>query len=1254
MSPNNDNHSEDDHILVVGLGASAGGLDPLRKFFNSLPAESGMAFIVVQHLPPDKESSLSEILQRETELKVLQVKEKTKIRRDHIYVIPPNKLLSVENHHLELSEPQKKHGSASIDLLFRTLAKRKQKYAAGILFSGTGSDGITGMKIIKEQGGITIAQDPDEAQHPSMPVNAINTGAVDKILPVKDMAEELRQYHKSFSDVKLPEGAEELSGSEETEDALAKIFDRIRSRNDHDFSNYRRSSVLRRISRRLRVTRVKNLSEYLAFIDENPDEIDELHKDLLISVTNFFRDTGAFKTLADEIIPKLYEGKDRSKQIRVWVPGCATGEEAYSLAILLQEYATELESRPEIQIFASDVDQDALDVARAGRYPKSIENDVSSKRLHRYFLENGDEYIIKGELRDMILFASHDLLRNPPFSKLDLISCRNLLIYLNRDLQSEVFNLFHYALRDNGWLFLGKSDARIGAEALFDSVSKEYRIYQKQAHIHSRSLLPVMPLLYKTDPVVSYKKKSIQQKNNLEKMHWSLLAGLYAPESVLISKDYEVIHSTDGIKKYLEYPGGEPSRNILDMVKPEIRQELRNILFQLKSKDSTLVQKVVRTDEGGEKLELIARTFTEKDFPKGLIHIVFKEVAEVPEKEQVKRKSSDLENTDGDTEIIEALENDLEYTRQQLQLSVEEYETSNEELRASNEELQSMNEELQSTAEELETSKEELQSLNEELKTVNDQLESKIEELSHAHSDLENLMEATEVGIIFVDRNFCVQRFTSTSTEIFNLISSDKGRPLQHITHSLDYDELITDIGKVRDNLEKIKKVISTKDGRWFILRMRPYRSSEDKIEGVVLSFTEFTELKEARETIKVQSFQETLATLGLYALEQEDLSMIMHRAIQQSCAILNLECAAILLLSDDGKTFDVASEAGCGCKDLDIEIENDKNWDLGYTLTSQKPVSVVDYNKEDRFQISPCMTNRDFMSSAQIAIRGTEQVFGIFAVYSTDKREFSTQELHFIQVVANIIGRSIEQKKDQKELKQTNTRLQNEMKRSEQFQKEIINNSVLERWELGGYLHDSFGQLLASVKILADDIRFKVSDSEIDLADEVKEINRIIDMCMRGVRDVIHNIIPVDIENEGVAQAFRLLMRQTFKLHDVNCILESSEVLEDIKNREAATHLYHIVQEAFKNAAVHGEADNILVSVDAEDNHFILQIKDDGVGLKSTKNSDGKGIRIMKHRMDLLGGTFSIDEHSDDNMSGTVVTCTLPMENLKRPESRE
>jgi len=1240
----------DKNILFVGIGASAGGLDPLKAFFNSLPEKTGMAFIVVLHLSPDKESRLTEILQRETSLDILQVQEKTLIEKDHIYVIPPDKLLSVQNDHLELSDPKKKHGIDSIDLLFRTLARKKQKYSAGIILSGAGSDGVTGMKDIKKEGGITIAQDPDEAQHSSMPYNAIQTGAVDKVLPVDNIAEELMQYRETLYQVQLSEQADELSEKKETEKLLFKIFKKIRDRNEQDFSNYRRSSILRRLDRRMRVNRVHTISEYLDYLDKEPEEIDRLYKDLLISVTHFFRDEEAFKALEEKVIPKLFENRKPDDQIRIWVPGCATGEEAYSVAILVQEYASTLDERPEIQIFASDVDKKALEKARTGKYPNSIKNDISDERLNRFFTEDGEMYVVRENLRDLILFAPHDLLRNPPFSRIDLITCRNLLIYLNRDLQTEVFNLFHYALRKSGWLFLGKSDSRLGIENLFNPISKKYRIYRQKSSSSSRTALPDLPLLYKKNPISSYQNSSDDHQRNLEKLHWSVLVRLFSPQSTLISDDYNVIHSTDGIDRYLNYSGGEPSSNILHMVKPEIRQSLRSLLFRLKNEDSLPALKKDRIQYGdnSKKLELSVRRFANKDFPEGLIQVIFKEISSKKKQTETRGKDSENVSPEKKADIIDSLEKELEYTKEQLQLSIEEYETSNEELRASNEELQSMNEELQSTAEELETSQEELQSVNEELKTLNEQLESKVDELSRAHSDLENLMEATEVGIIFVDRDLCVKRFTSATKDIFNLIDSDIGRPLKHITNTLEYEEMTGDIETVLDDLEKIKKVVSTDENRWYIMRLHPYLSSEDKIEGVVISFTEFTKLKEARQTIEEQTFQESLATLGVYALEQEDLELIVHRAIQQTCALLELKCATIYKVNKENNTLKIFEQAGCQSKNPTLEIENEGKWDLGFTLASNKPVSVLDYKNESRFKLSPFMQNMGITSSAIFTIRGTNRVFGIFALYCKNKRAFSTYELHFMQVVANILGRSIEQNMIQKELQQAHDLLKNEMKYSQELQEDLLNSNILERWNLGGYLHDNFGQLLATVKILIEDIKYKLSDGNIDIDEEAGQINEIVDKCIADIRDVVHDIIPIDIEHEGVVQAFRVVMNRTYKTYGVRCILEKDEILNEIKNIQVATHLYHIVQEAFRNAATHGKANRILISPKLENDRFVLEIKDDGVGLESVKKGNGQGLRIMKHRMNLLGGTLEIKECSKENQPGTILSCTIPIEILK------
>lgn len=1202
MAEKNETNQTVNDTLVVGLGASAGGLQALKPFFASLPGQTGMAYIVVLHLAPEKESNLAKILQNETALEVAQVSERTQIKPDHVYIIPPNKMLLVEDDHLELSERGKKHGGETINLLLRTLAEKKGKYAAGIILSGSGSDGTTGLKAIKEHEGFALVQDPEEAKNSAMPQSAIKIGVVDKVLPVKEMAEELMQYRQTFSKINLPEKADDIEGSD-MEETLHEIFKKIRSRIGHDFGNYRRSSVMRRISRRMRVKQVHTLDQYLNYLDEHTDEVDELFKDLLISVTSFFRDPEAFKALEEQVIPKLFEDKKHDDQLRVWVPGCATGEEAYSIAMLLQEYAVDTSNYPEIQVFASDVDEEALQAARQGRYPKSIEEDISEERLRRFFKVNGDEYIVKKELKDLVLFASHDLLRNAPFSKQDLIACRNLLIYLNRDIQEEVFNLLCYSLRPAGWLFLGRSDSHIGTKEMFKTIDRKNHIYRQKPSSGAQTLLPDLPLLYKSKPVYTTGETPTQHRQNMEKMHWRILSRLFAPQSALIDEDYNVIHATDGINQYLEYAGGEPSRNILDMVKPQIRQSLRGILFKLQKEESLPIQqkvhlKVEAKAEEDKLLEILVRKHNDKDYGETFIHVVFKEVQDAkPASDSDKITAGDISGKEA--EIIDSLEKELEYTKEQLQVSIEQYETSNEEL------------------------------------------ENKVEELSRTNNDLLNLIEATEVGVIFVDNDYCIQRFTSSSTEVFNLIDSDMGRPLGHITHSLEYDEIVDDVKHVLNTLEKVKKVVSHSDDRWFIMRLRPYRSTENKIEGVVIAFTEFTELRDAQQKLKTQSYQQSLATLGAYALDQNNLQSILKRGIDLGCLNLDLDCAVIYTIDREANTFEVSAQAGCA-KEGD-PITADGKWDLGFAFQHMdKPTIVSSYEAEQRFSLSPYLKDEDIVSSVHIVVRGASDAYGLLGFYSYEERTFNDHELNFLQSIANIVGMAIQQKiaKDQ---------LREETERSRQYQKEILNNNVVERWELGGYLHDNLGQLLASAKIILANIKKKLSNGENDLTDEITRVNEIISDGIEGIRDLTHDIIPVDIEEDGVDHALRFLMRQTQKMYDINCTLETDYVLDKIKDRKLATHLYHIIQEAVKNAALHGKAQNIAVSIKEADGELVLRVQDDGVGFSdsSKKYNNGKGIQIMKHRMELLGGSLDVRDAPETGQTGVCITCSVAIDAL-------
>jgi two-component system CheB/CheR fusion protein len=1067
---------KDNELLVVGLGASAGGLEALESFFDAMPDNPGMAFVVIIHLSPDHKSSMAELLQEHTSMPVTQVSKNTQMEANQIYIIPPGQQLTVEDQNLIVSEADKKDKKlATIDLFFRSLGTARNIYSACIILSGTGSDGSLGLKNIKEYSGIIITQDPSEASYDGMPRSALQTGLVDFVLPAKEIPSKLIEYRESLEQIKISD-VKELPESDAK--VLQEIFHEVNDKMDVDFSQYKRSSILRRLERRMRITHINTLSDYLSYIRNNPSEIDELYKDLLISVTNFFRDPEAFKTLEKKIIPKLFEDKKPDDNIRVWVPGCATGEEAYSLAILLHEYAQTIQKPPNIQIFATDIDQDALDIARRGHYPESIASDLSIKRLSRYFTKEGIQYRVKQNISKMILFATHNLLKDPPFSKLDLISCRNLLIYLNRDLQSEVFNLFHYALKPKKWLFLGMSDSILEATDLFNSVNNKCQIYRQNTLNKAHFRLPRYPLSKQNDGVnTSRMQQNLQEQNvDIESLHFKLLFKRYEPASVIINENNEVLHSTSDIAHFLKYSGGEPSQNILDMVIPELQKTLSRLLFQVKQGKTSLTSKKIKLniDDSPKYYKIIVQKVVLPNVREGLIHIIFGE-----DRNGKNSQPNNLEKASQvsaeESDIIAALEKELEHTKEQLHTTIEEYETSNEELQASNEELQSMNEELRSTTEQLETSKEELQSVNEELKSVNTELEHKIDKLNEANSNLKNLMESTDIATLFIDGNNCLQFFTSAATNLFNFISSDTGRSFKDITHELNYDSIQSDIDHVNKSLQTIKKVVTDTKDNQYIMRLRPYRTINDKIDGVVLTFVDVTNIK------------------------------------------------------------------------------------------------------------------------------------------------------------------------------QTEERLKEEIKQNETLQKQILSNNLSERWELGEYLHDNLGQILATIKIMIHELKNELTETDEDtispaLGEIINEIKDLIDLEIDNIRNLSHDIIPIDVEKEGTSHAFNLLMRRSQNIHDLRCVLESDGVLDEIADRELATNLYHITQEAIKNAAMHGNAELILVDIKKEDEKLYLQIKDDGKGFSAKEtNSEGMGLQIMEHRVDLLGGTLDIEKLPESDKFSTSITCTFP-----------
>ena len=828
--------------VVVAIGASAGGLQALQSFFAAIPDDTGAAYVVIVHLDPKHRSELADILSTRTRMPVMQVDAREKLQPDHVYVITPDRRLELIDHEILASpfeEPPRQR--TPVDAFLRSLAEQRGDGFAVIL-SGAGSDGALGVRAVKEAGGIILVQDPAEAEYASMPRSAIETGPADFVLPVRDLAMKLAEL------MRVDKGVSAALPHDVNEKDLARILALLHTRTGHDFSKYKRSTVLRRIARRMHVVRTADMKKYCEFMEENAAEAHSLLSDLLISVTKFFRDAEAFDVVAKKVLPEIFAASQLGEPIRVWVPGCATGEEVYSLAMLLIEEAARREKRPAIQIFGSDLDSHALATAREGRYPVAIENDVSEDRLHRFFAREGDHYRVRQELRDIILFAEHDLLKDPPFSRIDLISCRNVLIYLDHDLQAQVCGMFHYALAPNGFLFLGTAEAADSPAGLFRCIDRAGHVYQPSvvAGVKPRPLPHLPDFIARRGhvPFVGYGTSSALALSEAA-LHRRLIEAV-APPSILVDESHHAVHLSENAGRFLMPSGGPMSGDVVDSARPELRFELRSALNRaFEQKLSTFSPPLlVRFDGTLRRVYLLVRPEAVTAAEPRAAAVMFIEGEAIDES-----AIAPVDQTSH--EIVRRLTQEVELAQARSRTVREELEAANEELRATNEELQSINEEYRSTSEELETSKEELQSINEELQTVNSELKVKLDAISRAHSDLQNLVAATDFGTLFLDAGLHIRGFTDRVTDLFSIKKTDEGRPITDFAHRLAYDDLIKDVRGVLANLTPIRREVPGHDDRWYDVRVRPYLTTADRIDGAVITFVDITERHQAEETLR-------------------------------------------------------------------------------------------------------------------------------------------------------------------------------------------------------------------------------------------------------------------------------------------------------------------------------------------------------------------------------------------------------------------
>lgn len=1191
---------------IVGVVASAGGLDAFKQFLGSVPVDSDMAFVLVPHLDPTHESQMVSILSKGSLLPVVEATQGMVVEANHVYVIPSRYFLTIVAGVLQLSEPPTPQGrEIAIDFFLRSLAKDQGEFSIGIVMSGTGSHGTLGIRDIKVAGGMAIAQQPTTAEFDAMPSSVIREGLADYVLPPAEMAAALMQYTRQPY---INQAQRMLPKDEPSElEHLAAILQQLRKHTRYDFGSYRKNMLLRRIQRRMGLRHSGNLQQYLDLITEDPQEATALYRDLLISVTAFFRDPEAYSVLREKLCSTLATRDASRFPFRIWVAGCATGEEAYSLALLLIECLEEqpannhrpADAQKLIQVFASDVDEAAIAIARTGIYPLSISGDVSQDRLARFFTQADDgNYQIGKQLRESIVFSKQNLINDPPFSKLDLVSCRNLLIYLEPEMQQKVISLFHFALADDGILMLGPSESIAQTDQLFEPISRKWRVFKKiSSSRRNRMPLPLGSIrslsgtgeTHPTDLPAGQRHKVLVEK---------ALIDFYAPATVLVNRRYELLYMTGQLVDYLEFPTGEPSLNLLSMCRPGLRTKLRfacqkSIAEEVETEIATQIKRGKDTIECAVRIRVLKSRIESES----LLLVSFSDKA----LGEIRSPSSSPELQDANqSSYTEQLERELKSNNEELGGVIDELEVANEDLKTSNEEIMSMNEELQSANEELETSKEELQSLNEELSTVNLELLEKVTELDVANNDILNLLSSTEIATLFLDNKLLIQRFTPPTVKLLNVRSSDIGRPLSDITTRFVDDCLLSDCQKVLQDGLPIQGEIKGEDARMYLRRVLPYRSHEAQILGAVVTFVDLTDRLMLEKSLK-QSNSHLLAILdsALDAIMTVDDRGVVSRINPATERLFGYSGEEIL-----GKPFMFL-----------VSPEAESNKQGQYSADQMRPMSFFGTGN---FLELPARRKDASVFDAELAVSRIDHL-----------------QLYIVVI------RDVSQRKD--------------------LQKKVLEIASDEQRRIGQELHDGTQQELSGLSLIAGTIKDFLKtqleasgedqqDFVIDRAQLKRLVNnatKLVDglgIANRHVQSLSHGIMPVQIDVEGLNSALTELARETSIDDKISCNFVHSGSLTNQSNT-VATHLYRIAQEAINNAIRHGSAKNIFVSFSADQHQVQLEISDDGIGLdlssiqQANKTHRGAGLKIMEYRANIIGGKLSILAGTDN---GTIVRCTL------------
>lgn len=1031
---------------VVGIGASAGGLAAFNQFLEVIPEDTGIAFVLIQHLDPNHNNLLAHLLSKHTKMTVLQAEHDMQVAPNHVYMIPPDTFITISGTTLKLEDRTSEKGvNLPIDHFFRSLAACKQKQAIAIVLSGTGADGTLGLRAIKEVGGFTIVQTPDSAEFSAMPENAIAAGVVDTEVPIESMPEVILDHIESveFRDDKKRPPIEE---PEETAD-YSEVITLLRTYADYDFRWYKKGTLNRRIHRRMVARSITELSEYTDILRKDKEERDLLFRDLLINVTSFFRDPEAWEKLRTDVLAPLV-ANTRSDTLRVWVPGCSTGEEAYSLAILFFEEFHKQGKRLDLQIFATDLDADAIAIARQGVYPASIEESVPSDLLEAYFSRSEDgSFSIHKRIRQPIIFAVQNLISDACFSHLHLITCRNVLIYLDASIQNKLLQMFNYALLPGGVLFLGTSESATREPALFEAISKQWKIYKtSKSETKKNTTAPgngAESAMSRATP--SNRFTSFRSPPPLTEMAQRAMLNRFAPASVVINKKFDVKVFHGQLRNYLAIPAGEPTHNLLALCEPDLRSALREAVTAVLHNEGAvrLVAPKVRRKDKNTSVELFAELLpTDKDSETAIL-ISFREQEQPDEKSKKSKPTGESDTTKKDSTLfmdanseVERLEHELLITREDLQGTIEELETINEELKAANEEVMSMNEELQSSNEELESSREELHSLNQKLSTVNDDLEENVEELEETNNDLRNLLDSAEIATIFLDTEFQIRRFTPVTRKLLRVIDSDIGRSIRDLAPRFNDSDLYKDARTVLKKLVPIEREVMLQNDalgeddqehqddsliadNWFIRKILPYRTRENNIDGVVITFTDVTNLKKSQAALEKQrEFAATIVELGSLVHSDPSLEHFFNEVALQVNVKLHNDSTNILYRLPTQETL--LLKAGIGWNDGLVgtaTVGSEEHTQVGYTLKNGYPVVVSDYECETRFQASSLLRDHNIRSSLSVVIGPSDNAWGILGTHNRSAVDFDVHDIHFVQSAANIVWQAIQKQEKQEVL---------------------------------------------------------------------------------------------------------------------------------------------------------------------------------------------------------------------------------------------